>query len=87
MIVPEGISLGENIAGRLPSRAILDELRLYLPDVDRDATPAARTFVVLATAVTAHARALDQLGRAERRSIVARTAVDAFEAREEIMPA
>ena len=79
MIVPEGISLGNFIAGRLPSRAVLDELRPYLPDVDRDATPTARAFVVLDRAVTAHAAALDRLDRAERRLVAAGMVVRPFE--------
>ena len=67
------------IAERLPSRAVLDELRPCLADVDRDATPAARAFVVLDRAVTSHAEALDQLDRAERRFIAVEMALGPFE--------
>ena len=78
MIVPEGSGLGEDIAGRLPFRTVLKELRPYLPNVDRDATPAAVAFVVLDRAVADHEAALDQLDRTERRSIAAGTAVGDF---------
>ena len=74
--------MGNFIAGRLPSRAVLDEFRPCLADVDRGTTPAARAFVVLDAAVTAHAQALDYLDRAERRLNVARMAVGASEARD-----
>ncbi|RYC31133.1 hypothetical protein D3273_15615 [Lichenibacterium minor] len=53
--------MGNFITGRLPSRAVLDEFRPCLADVDRGTTPAARAFVVLDAAVTAHVQALDYL--------------------------
>lgn len=71
--------MGENTAGRLPSRTVLYELGPYLPGVDRDATPTARAFVVLDRMLAAHAAAIDRFDRAERHFIVARTVVRPFE--------
>lgn len=44
-------------------RAVLDELRPYLADVDRKATPAARAFMGPYSALVAHDAAVDRLDR------------------------
>ena len=58
-------------------RGILDGLRAYLPSIDGTATPAARAFMDLDSALATHAAALERLDRAEIRVIAARGRVSA----------
>lgn len=71
--------MDQDIAGRLPSRRVLDELRNYLPLADRAATPVARAFVALDAAVTIHAEALARIDRAESRFLTVRSRLGAIE--------
>lgn len=66
------------IGGRIPSRRVLDELRLIvnLPKADDAASPVARAFVDLEAALAAHAEALTDLDRAEAALIAARKGME-----------